>query len=153
MSQVSLPDAFDPQWLLPLIVLLWFGVTGLISLLSGWSSLAFQFRAAGPAQGEKFRFVKASVGRRFLPVNYSNCLFVTINETGFHLAILFLFRFLSPPLFIPWLQVESIAEKRLLYMRYVAVKIRGQWPTISIYGKAGKRILEVYAKSLHPGAQ
>ena len=150
MRRFSSPDPFDPHWILPFIVLLWFGGTGLLSLLSGWSSLAFQFRAAGPAQGEKFRFVTGSIGMRFLPVNYHHCLFVTINETGFHLGILFLFRFLSPPLFIPWLQVESVAAKRLLFMRYAAVKIRGHWPTISISGNAGKRILEVHTTVSSP---
>jgi hypothetical protein len=89
--------------------------------------------------------VTGSIGMRLLPLNYRHCLFATINDMGFHLAILFLFRFLSPPLFISWLQVESVVEKRLLFMRYAAVKIRGHWPTVSISGNAGKRLLEIHA--------
>jgi hypothetical protein len=54
MSQLSSFEPFDPQWILPFIVLLWFGGTALLSLLSGWSNLVFQFRAAGPAQGKNF---------------------------------------------------------------------------------------------------
>ena len=86
------------------------------------------------------------MGLGFFPVNYSSCLFVTINEKGFRVAILFLFRFLSPQLFIPWAQIESVAEKRFLFMRYSAIRIRENWPILSFYGKARQRILEAYAK-------
>ena len=85
------------------------------------------------------------MGIRYFPVNYGNCLFVTVNEKGLRVAILFLFRFLSPPLYIPWAQVESVGEGRFFFMRHAAIRIRQNWPTLSFYGKAGKRILEVYA--------
>ena len=86
------------------------------------------------------------MGLPFFPVNYGNCLFLTINERGFRLRILFPFRFLSPPLFVPWASIDSVVEKRFLLMRYAAIRIRENWPVISFYGKAGKRILEVYAR-------
>lgn len=86
------------------------------------------------------------MGIPFFPVNYGNCLFVTVNEKGFRVAILFLFRFLTPPMFIPWAEVESAAKKRFLFMPYAAIRIRGNWPNLSFYGKAGRRMLEAYAK-------
>lgn len=146
MSEFPSPDLLEPQWFFPLFALMWLGIGGLLSLLSGWWSLASRFPAADSIQGENFRIVSGSIGLSFFPVNYGNCLFVTTNEKGFRLAILFLFRFLSPPLFIPWTQVGSVAEKRFLFMRYAAIRIRENWPMLSFYGKAGKHILGAYAK-------
>jgi hypothetical protein len=116
VSEFPSPDLSEPQWFLPLFALMWFGIGGLLSVLSGWWSLASRFPAADSIKGENYRFVSGSMGLGFFPVNYGSCLFVTINEKGFRVAILFLFRFLSPPLFIPWAQVESVAEKRFLFM-------------------------------------
>ena len=135
-----------------MFALMWFGIGGLLSLLSGWRSLASRFPGSDSIQGDHFRFVSGSMGIPFFPVNYGSCLFVTVNEMGFRVAILFLFRFLTPPLFIPWAQVESVAEKRFLFMRYAAIRIRENWPILSFYGKAGKRMLEAYARvSDRPG--
>jgi hypothetical protein len=126
---------------------MWFAIGGFLALLSGWWSLASRFSAAGAILGERFRFVSGSMGLRFFPVNYGNCLFITVNDEGFRLTILFVFRFLSPPLFIPWTGVESVVEKRFLFMRYAAIRIRENWPRLSFYGKAGKSILEAYARA------
>jgi len=43
--------------------------------------------------------------------NYGNCLTVGANSDGLYLGILFFFRFMHPPLFIPWSEV-SISTKR-----------------------------------------
>ena len=123
---------------------MWLLVTGVLSRIGGWASLATRFRGTPPVGGENFRFVSGSVGKKGLPVSYRNCLFVHVGERGFGLALLFLFRFQSPPLFIPWSQVESVAEKKILFARYVVICLRNQWPAISLRGPAGKRIQEVY---------
>ena len=125
---------------------MWLGICALLSVLSGWGGLASRFPASDSIQGDHFRFVSGSMGIPFFPVNYGNCLFVTVSEQGFRVAILFLFRFLTPPMFIPWVQVESAVKKRFLFVPYAAISIRGNWATLSFYGKAGKRILDAYAK-------
>jgi hypothetical protein len=143
----------EPAWWVPLAPLsfllmfagMWLLVTGVLSRVSGWASLASQFRGSQPIRGENFRFVSGSMGKKGLPVSYRNCLLVHVGERGFGLALLFLFRFQSPPLFIPWSQVESVAEKKVLFASYVVVRLRNQWPAISLRGPAGKRIQEVYA--------
>lgn len=147
MSDFPPRELLEPQWFIPFFAVMWFVACGSLALVSGWWSLASRFATAGSAQGQRFRFVSGSMGLRLLPVNYSNCLFVTVNDEGFRLAVLFVFRFLSPPLFIPWARVESVAEKRFLFMRYASVRIRASWPRLSFYGKAGKGILEVYARA------
>jgi len=145
VSQYPPPELLELQWFIPFFAVMWLAIGGALALLSGWWSLASHFRAGGAVAGKRFRFVSGSMGIRFLPVNYGNCLFVTVNDKGFRLAVLFLFRFLSPPLFIPWERVESVVEKRFLFMRYAAIRIRENWPNLSLYGKAGKGILEAYA--------
>jgi hypothetical protein len=135
-----------PLWFMLLFAGMWLVITGVLSRVSGWTSLATQFRATQPTSGEKFRFVSGSVGKKGFPVGYRNCLFVSVGERGLGLAILFLFRFQSPSLFIPWSQVESVAEKKIFFARYVVICLRNQWPAISLRGPAGERVKEVYAR-------
>lgn len=88
------------------------------------------------------------MGDRGIPVNYSNCLTLTIGDRGIRLAILFPFRFGSPPLFIPWLMIESVTAKRFLFWRYVQIRIRDRRPRLSLHGRAGRRVLETYDRRI-----
>jgi len=150
LHQPPPPWLLEPQWFFPFFALFWAGITGLLAILGGWASLATYFRAEGRVEGERFRFVSGSMGIRFLPVSYGNCLFVTVNEAGFRLSIFFPFRILSPPLFIPWKSVASVESKRLLFFRYTVVHLRDQWPRISIRGNAGRQIEQGYAHASGP---
>jgi hypothetical protein len=134
-----------PQWLFPLFVLMWLGGGAILSVLSGWHTLASRFRAEQPALGERFRFASGFIGNPAFPVHYSSCLFVTVSNSGLSISIFFLFRFLTPTLFIPWSEVTSVELKQLLFYRYCAIRLRDQWPTICVRGGAGQRIAEVYA--------
>lgn len=150
MHQAPPPWLLEPQWFFPFFALMWIGVSGLLAMLSGWSGLATNFRAEGTVDGEQFRFVSGSMGNRSLPVHYGNCLFVTVNETGFAISILFLFRVLSPPLFIPWSAVEAIEPKRFLLFSYTAIHLRDQWPTISVRGSAGRQLEQAFRRTSGP---
>jgi hypothetical protein len=145
MSAVPWSAEFAPLWFLVLFPGLWLVVTGVLSRVGGWASLATQFRATQPTSGESFRSVSGSVGKKGLPIGYRNCLLVSVGERGFSLAVLFLFRFQSPPLFIPWSQVESVEEAKVFFVRCVVIRLRNQWPVISLQGPAGKRVKEIYA--------
>jgi hypothetical protein len=142
VDQLRLTDL--PQ--APLFVGMWVGICVLLGLFGGWASLANQFRAGEPVQGERFRLASGSSGVRFFPVGYGNCLFVTLNETGFGLSILFLFRIFHPPLFIPWREVESAERRRFLFRRYTVIRIRGHWPIISIGGNAGEQLHQAFTR-------
>jgi hypothetical protein len=128
-------------------VLFWAGICGLLALLGGWAGLATYYRADGPVEGERFRFVSGSMGIRFLPVSYGSCLFVAVNEAGFRLSIFFPFRIMSPPLFIPWKSVASVESTRFLFFPYTVVHLRDQWPRISIRGNAGREIEQAYRRA------
>jgi hypothetical protein len=149
---MEFPPSPDSAWFFPFFVLFWLAITGLLALIGGWRYLAFRFPATDTVEGEKFRFVSGSMGRPYFPVNYGSCLFVTVGRRGFRLSIFFPFRPLSPPLFFPWSSIESIDEKRFLFMPHTVIGLRDCWPTLSLYGKAGKRVREAYlqSKSHHP---
>jgi hypothetical protein len=136
-----------PEWFFPVFALMWLGVCGLLSVLGGWSGLASRFRAEQPVPGERLRFVSGSMGNRFYPVSYGSCLFVTVNDAGFGLSILFPFRFLTPPLFIPWNEVTSVEVKRPHFLPYCVIQLRDQWQTIKIRSGAGLRIAAVYTNT------
>ena len=147
MPPLTIPPDPNSPWFLPFFVLTWLAVAGLLAALSGWSSLATQFRASQPVEGERFRFASASIGARWLPVSYGNCLFVTVAPAGLRLSILFPFRFMSPPLYIPWSNVESVEEGRFLFMPFVAIRLVGHWSRIKLYGRLGQQVLRAHARA------
>jgi hypothetical protein len=140
----KLSPEFMQQWFLPLFVLGWLFVTGLLAYLSGWVALAGRFRANGSVDGERFQFSSGSLGRKFLPVSYGNCLFVTVNPQGLRLSIFLPFRFLSPPLYIPWADIDSITERRILFFDVVTFTIRDSWARLSLRGAPGRRAKEAF---------
>lgn len=140
MTGQTNPEFLQPQWFFPLFICMWLGITGLLSYVAGWASLASAFPNRETIVGERFGFRSGSMGRRFLPVSYGNCLFVVVCPEGFRLSILFLFRFLSPPFFVPWTEVASVEEKRLFFFSYYVVSIRNHWSRISIRGEPGRAL-------------
>lgn len=125
--------------------LMWIGTSALLSVASGWARLARSFRATSPADGDRFWFVSGSMGARGFPVSYGGCLFVAVNRTGFRLSILLPFRLFSPPLFVPWANVESAEIRRFLFVRRAIIRVAGGGPTIALRGRAGDCIAEAWA--------
>jgi hypothetical protein len=141
----------DQAWLFPLFILAWLAVwtvaTCSISRLSGWSFLAHKFKATTQIDGDEYRFVSGSIGRRVLPVNYGHCLFVTVGKTGLHLSMFLPFRLGSPPLFIPWSEIEEVKAKRFLYLfPSVTLRMNESWPLISLRGRIHNAILDGFSK-------
>jgi hypothetical protein len=135
------------QWFIPLVFVAgWSIVCGLLSYLSGWRSLSQRFSETIQIEGDRFRFASAGMGViAWFPVNYSNCLFLTVGRAGISISLLFIFRILSPTLYIPWSQVQSVEEKRGLLGRRIIVYLRDSAIKITWFGRAGKRVLEAFA--------
>jgi hypothetical protein len=139
---------WEPFWFVLCFAGFWIGIMMLLSFPSGWWSLARRFRASTPPSGVCFRFVSGSMGLWFLPVSYSSCLTLTVGGEGIHLAMFFPFRPFHPPLFIPSAMIESAVEKYFLFFLYAKIRIRDHWPTLTIYGWAGRRIVELHGRPL-----
>lgn len=131
-----------PSWILLLFVAMWTGVTGLLAHLGGWATLAQRFQSDAPVQGTRFRFASGALGRQSFPVNYSSCLFVKVNTMGLRLSLFLPFRFLSPPLFVPWTAVESVEQKRMLFIRFTTFVLQGTWPRITLNGAAAEAVYQ-----------
>lgn len=141
----------DPTLLAALIVggwliafpVMWLGITGLLSVLGGWRELAASFDAGPlPREGRPIgRWATGGVKRVLFPVSYSNCLNVTLFQDGFGVAVARPFRFMHPPLFIPWTAVRD-CEEGGAFWRYARITLHTSGVRILIGGRAGRELLE-----------
>jgi hypothetical protein len=135
---------FEVQWILWAFPLLWVFVTAMLGLMSGWARLSRAFSRKAQVEGERFRFASGSMGWANVPVRYTNCLFITVNAEGFRLSILFPFRLMSPPLFIPWSSVVAAEEKGAFIFTYYQLRLRDHRQVISVSGSAGRAIKQAH---------
>jgi hypothetical protein len=87
---------------------LWFLVAATISLIGGWFSLAKVYRTRVPFDGVEWRMQSGQM--RWL-ANYHNVLTFGVSPQGLYLASMFLFRFMHPPLLIPWSEIKVRRKK------------------------------------------
>jgi hypothetical protein len=145
---MSPAEFLKSPWLFVLFGAMWLGGGAVLARASGWRALAERFRSARPVDGERFRFVTGWIGAsKSFPVQYRGALFITISGEGFLLSIFFPFRLGSPPLFIPWTEVESVTEEAAWFVDRVVVRLRDLPTVIRIAGRAGQRMAEAYALS------
>jgi hypothetical protein len=124
------------QWFPVLFGCAWFGVIALLSTIGGWRSLAENYRVPGDFElnpAERFRFKSVQMrGHAFLPVNYGNSVTVGITARGLYLAPMILFRFMHPPLLIPWREIVDWEEGGFLWGKWVQADIRTEGPCIRL---------------------
>lgn len=116
---------------------LWLGVSALLSRLSGWAQLARQFGVPELPNGYQFKWVSGGIGRARFPVRYRGVLTMLLNDDGLGFSLLLPFRFGAKPFFIPWEQVEFVEPGRALFNKGTQLRIRAQWPTITVLGDPG----------------
>ena len=134
-------------YIIPLIALtLFLGHVWHMARVGGWSSLAETFRKSRAAKGKRFYFVSATMintnNNSTSNFYYNGGLFVSVINEGMFLSVCPQYRFMHPPLYIPWSQIKSVDENR--QGLYSLVQLGEQWPAINIRGKAGKYILQKY---------
>lgn len=101
-------------------VALWLFVTYLIALAGGWRLLAQRFRSQGPFAGWKRRMRSA---RMRGTVQYNNVLTIGADVSGLFIVPMFLFRAWHPALLIPWMEVTVRGSTRILFFRYVELRL------------------------------
>src|SRR6266446_10262395 len=84
-------------------IALWLLISTLISLIGGWFSLAKIYRTRIPFQGMKLKLWSSQM--RWW-THYNNVITAGASQEGLHLTSMFLFRFMHPPLLIPWAEVR-----------------------------------------------
>lgn len=85
---------------------LWFLMSAFFSLLSGWWALADQFPAAERPEGTRIRGQVKQLG--LVPEN--RVTHMEVSSAGLYLYASLFFRFLHPPVLIPWSQVGKPKE-------------------------------------------
>jgi len=82
---------------------LWLLVGAILSFIGGWFSLAKVYRTRVPFNGAKWR---GQSGQMRWLTNYNRVLTLGTSQEGLYLASMFLFRFMHPPLLIPWSEIK-----------------------------------------------
>ena len=87
---------------------LWFLVASVVSFVGGWFSLARLYRTRVPFIGSKWR---EQSGQMRCLTNYNRVLTLGTSQEDLYLASMFLFRFMHPPLLIPWSEINVRRKK------------------------------------------
>jgi len=87
---------------------LWLLVGAILSIIGGWFSLAKVYRTRVLFNGAKCRMQSGQM--RWL-TNYNNVLTIGVSPQGLYLASMFLFRFMHPPLLVPWSEIKVRRKK------------------------------------------
>ena len=143
-----------PTSLLIAFAALWLAVTALLSVLGGWLKLASRYRDPELCERVIGRFSMRSISLRlvpFLPVNYGGCVSIRLTETGIGLSVFFLFRFLHPPLLIPWTDIEEAEQDSFLWFDWVEFILRSGGPGIRLRGGPAIAALEAWRLRRHRG--
>jgi hypothetical protein len=116
---------------------LWMLVGALISVVSGWFSLARVYRTRVPFDGAKWRMQSGQM--RYI-MGYNNVLTIGASPQGLYLASMFLFRFMHPPLLIPWSEVK-VQRKKGWVFEYVTFTLGHELAIpLRIRGKLGQNL-------------
>lgn len=97
----------------------WLLICATVSLLGGWFSLSTRYRTRLPLIGPKWT---GQSGQMRLWMNYNNALTLGVNKDGLYLACMFFFRFMHPPLLIPWSEI-AVRRSKGLFFEYVTFAI------------------------------
>ena len=89
-------------------IIIWLLVGAINSYVGGWFSLARVYRTRVVFNGAKWRMQSGQM--RWL-ANYNNMLTFGVSRQGLYLASIFLFRFMHPPLLIPWSEIKVRRSK------------------------------------------
>ena len=119
------------------IIVLLLAISGLISLLGGWFFLARAYPDRPITPDKVFSSTSAYFGR--VLGGYRMCISVGVSSLGIRFAVFPVFRFLHPPIFIPWSQITNCSRCRFLGLRLGLRLDISKWPRpVYLYGFLGK---------------
>jgi hypothetical protein len=105
-------DLTEYPFLLPIFfIALWLFISALFALISGWWSLAEDFRATAKPEGQNVTGQVKQMG--IVPEN--RVTHMIISPVGLYLYASLLFRFLHPALLIPWSKVHEARRIKMLW--------------------------------------
>jgi hypothetical protein len=120
-----------PLWFPFFFIGLWLVVGALLGALSGWRTLAQRFRATLRPTGTAIKNQVVSIGK----IPEHRVTHMVASEAGLYLWVNPLFRFLHPPLMIPWIGITAVREVKTLWWRTFELNI-ADVTTISVTRRA-----------------
>ena len=90
------------------LVTLWLVVSAMVSYISGWFALSELYRTRAPFSGAKWRWQSGYM--RWL-THYNSVLTLGATQESLYLAVMPLFRFMHPPLLVPWSEIRVRRSK------------------------------------------
>jgi hypothetical protein len=137
-----------PILLLLFFVGIWLLVLKILSIQSGWTTLAERFHYYDKFEGSYYRFQTARMNKVF----FRSSLEIGMNVMGLYLIPMIFFRLFHTPLFIPWAEIEAEPGKSLLIKIY-RLRFRS-YPniTLEVFKKSFDRMVEFHGalKNLQP---
>lgn len=91
---------------------IWCLVCAVISIVGGWFWLSKVYRTRAPFSGSTS---KMQSGQMRWFTNYNNVLTLGSDQRGLYLACMFLFRFMHPPMLIPWSEIKVTRKKGWIF--------------------------------------
>lgn len=127
-----------PIIFIPIFILLWVGVTGLISIIGGWRGLAKvnPVPAAIPETGETYSLQSVRLG--FFG-NYNSSVTITVYTKGVRIAPIFIFSLFHRPFYIAYGAMAGVSYGRFI-VPYLTFSLGGS--KIMIRGKCVLKIKE-----------
>ncbi len=132
---------------LAIIFVLTFFIAMLKPFVSGWRQLAKIYPFREISIGEEFYSIHGITGQVFFPVEYVRTLNILISSSGLSMESTARFSFMTPKLFIPWENIDSVSKTRHFFRLAFRIRVQNSWVTIFILGDAGKAILEAWTAS------
>jgi hypothetical protein len=99
----------------------WLVITGLLSSLSGWPTLAATFPAGARPDGKGLWGQVLGIGK----VRENNVTCLIPSPSGLYLYAMALFRFRRPPVLVPWAKVRYVDAGKFLWSRWYVLDLGG----------------------------
>lgn len=118
-------------------------ISTILSTRSGWHRIATRFPYKKITDPRKYYFVRMSLGSGSFPVAYGGCVFVRLSPQGLGLSVIFLFRYMHRPIFIPWPEI-SRCVRETARSDVTKISLHDEKSVFSFYGKVGENIYATY---------
>jgi hypothetical protein len=133
-----------PAWIPITTLSLLLFISTVLSVKSGWHRIAKQFPYQAQTEYRNFYFVRMSLGSGLFPVAYGGAAIVRLSPNGLGISVIFLLRFLHPPMFIPWSVVTRCEREKHPYYEVTKLSIHGEESEFAFYGKLGESVYSSY---------
>jgi len=117
--------------------LCWFVFVIFIISRFGWRKFSNKYGYTSSSALSRIGLISAKVGK----ANYSNCIILSANDTGFEMKAVLLFRIGHPRFFIPFKDIKNIENKKTFGQKIVIMSFKDEnLPTLTFQERTFNKI-------------